>query len=619
MPLNECGLQAAESNRAILRYIVEDPDCWGDTPSSGPVREMRITSSSLTSKKDTVVSNELRADRMIPDVIEVASSSGGDVKVEFSAGSLDDFMQAFLQGTWSRPMTFDKFQGTLVSINNAASTEIKISGADYTDYFFNGQEIKTEGFTNPANNNYWSITSVAFGSGVTTITCTTDTGITEAGNAYGRVMDANDVIVLKSTVIRAGTGGLNIFDSAGGNIFSTPISAGELVVGMKIAVSGLGYETGTIQAGAGELDGETFIINDGVNSVTFEYDSNDAFERGNVQVEIGVNANATAANIQAAIMDQLRKNKLLCSASVSTDTVTVRNVHPDQFANASTTAITEQATSTVVSSFAGGTNTHGVYTITALTSDVITVAETVAINANAGPVPVTIKGSHLRNPGDLDEIIRQSFSIETGFSDVSQYFLVKGLRVGSFELSLSSGEIVNGMVAFEGKDTSLSTVSAFASGYDLLASTSTPILNATTNVGQIFKNGEELSSAIQSISIKGDASLRAQRAVGSKFPAGIGVGRFMLSGKVTSYFETLDMYDHFLNHDTVSLGFNFLDNDRNYYFFTIPALKFTTDPISPSGIDKDVMEELEWVAIRDSNLNTQFMIDRFSSLLPPSA
>ena len=727
MAVNLCGLQAAESNRAVLRFLKEANDCWGVTPATGASREMRVVSSSIAVTKETAVSNELRADRMVSDVIETAASSGGEINVEFSAGSLDDFMQAFLLGLWTRVMTFDKFKGANVSINNnAGTTEVKIAGGDFTGYFTAGRKIKTEGFITPANNNYWSIVSVAFSGGVTTIITDGTTGVSESGVSYSSVFDANDAFVVKNTTIRAGTAGAKAFDSNGNNAFASAIAAKQLVVGQKIHVSGMGYESGTIQiagekeagsiafsataaAGdkftiddgdttvqfsfvatggtglnvnigasasdsatnlaaainasalnvtatpttgtcaivndnfvggsitedvdsgtvstvtdftggtAGVADGETVTINDGVNQVVFEFDSDSAFTRGRVGVTIGATGDDTAANLQAAIMDQLWKNKVQVSASVATDTVTVKNLHKDQIANAAATALTTDSAAVTVTNFSGAQNVFGFFTVTALADDVVTVSEDVATLANVS-LPVTIKGSHLRNPGDLEDIHAQSFSIETGFTDVGQYFKTTGLRAGSFSLNIASGEIVGGSIALMGKETTISNETVLGqTPYTVLSSTSTPVFNATTNVGNIYKNGEILATALQSIELTGEATLREQRAVSNRFSAGIGTGRFNLTGKITSYFETLEMYDHFLNHETISLAFDMSDNDFNAYWFTLPALKITSDPIAPGGIDQDVTEEMEFVALRDANLETMFMIDRFSSTLPATA
>jgi hypothetical protein len=167
-------------------------------------------------------------------------------------------------------------------------------------------------------------------------------------------------------------------------------------------------------------------------------------------------------------------------------------------------------------------------------------------------------------------------------------------------MTVAAGELVSITYNLMGKETFAGgTTTLGASPYSPLDSVSNPVLNGTTNVGSIFKNGELLAVAIQSIELTGEAGLREQRAVGSRFSAGIGTGRFNLTGTIETYFETLEMYDHFLNHDTISLAFPFEDNNFSTYWFTIPALKVISDPIAPGGIDQDITESLEFVAIRD--------------------
>ena len=157
---NLCGTNSAESNRVILRYLAEDPTCWSVTPLVGKPREIRLTSSTLTAVKQTKIASEIRADRMVPAIIEVGAESVGDIAFEFSAGAFDDFLQSFVLGAWSRPMTLDKFKGSAVSVT--ANNIITIAGADYSNYFTVGRTIKLEGFLTPANNNYASISAIAF-------------------------------------------------------------------------------------------------------------------------------------------------------------------------------------------------------------------------------------------------------------------------------------------------------------------------------------------------------------------------------------------------------------------------------------------------------------------------
>lgn len=607
--VNACGISAAESNRVSLRYIEEDPDCWAVTPTSGITRELRLTASSLAASKETQTSTEIRADRMVSNIIEVGASTGGDVEGLFSIGTYDDFFQAYLGGTWSRTMGFDRFAGNIVSFTD--TDEVTIAGADYTDYFAVDQILKTEGFLNEANNAYWTVATVSFTGGNTVLTFDETTAVAESGTAYGVIMDANDVI-LRSANVRAGTGGANAFDTNSNDEFAAAISAGDLRIGQRIAVEGLGYDTGTVTFSGVGADGETITISDGEQTVVFEIDNDSAYTAGNIPIAVGGTAAAQGTILAAAINDALRQGKISVFANDdAAGEVTVKNFLG--FDGAMSDAVTNATTV----DFTAGSATFGVYTITGLTSDTITVAEPVATNANSGSLVVTFKGSHLRNPGVLSEIKKRSFTIETAFTDVQKYLLMKGLRVGSFQLSVSAGEMVTCQYTLAGRGTTPGVVTTLNTApYDPIGSTTTEVLNATVNVGEIRKNGTALTTGIQSIELTGESALREQGGVGSKYSLGIGVGQLAISGTLEAYFETLDLYYNFINHDTIALSFDFQDNDGNFMTFTLPAIKITSDPIAPSGIDADVTEQIEFAAQRDPTLNTEMMIDRMSSLQP---
>ena len=606
-------IQSAESNRAVLRAIAET--VWGTTPGSGNTRELRLTSSSPAPSKETFVSEEIRADRMVSSIVEVAASVSGALNGEFSAGTHDDFLEAFLLGTWTKPVTFDSFKGSFVSITS--TSQITVAGiADLTQYFTSGRTIKLEGFTTETNNGYFTLSGVS-GS----VLSVSGTPLTvEAGSAHTRVTDANDVIVASSSISFADAGASTI---NGTGAFTAAIAAGELVVGQKIFVDGLGYEQEVSTVGTNPAAGETWTITDSADTdiaktVIYEFNSSAAnVTAGNVYVPIGGTAALTGDNLAAAVMAQFAAgNTAVYATSDGLGAVTFTN------ANGTGGTLTDGTGGDITgTTFAGGdASLHGFYTITALTNDAITVDRQPTTDANSGTAVITIKGAHLRNPGDYNDIVKRSFTLETGFTDIDKYFVKRGQRVGSFSMSVSAGEIATINFDFMGRDvyTAVATVLGNAGTYTVLPATSTEVMNATDNVGAIYKNGTALSSAIQSIEMSGEASLREQRAVSSKFPAGIGYGRFNLSGTVMAYFDTLDFFNDFLNHATVSMAFNFVDVFGNTYYFTMPAVKFTSDPIAPGGIDQDVMEELEFQAFRDATYGTQFMIDRFSSTLPTS-
>lgn len=598
----------ADSNRASIRYIPESTADWGVTPAGGRSRLMRFTSSTLTATKETTVSEELRADRMVSSVPEVAAGSEGEINFELSAGSQDDFLQAFLLGFWTRPMTFDYFKGLTVSW--IANNTIQLTGGDFTGYFDAGRRIKTEGFKAAVNNGYFQIASVAVVGLNTTIVVNTTTSVAEVSSSATKVLDANDVIVLNNAALRLGTAGASTIDSNGANAFAAAIAADQIVFGQKLfidlPVSPVTFDSYTVTFTGAGADGDTIIVNDGKNIKTFE---------AGVDYTTGANETATVASLVEALQAARAAGDLEIKASAAAGVATVY-------------VLTNSATSAIVDSVDAGTEiavsakvpataptARGFYTVIALADDVITVSP--QIPTVAAPGVVNIKGSMLRNPGDVADITPQSFTLEQGFNDVNLQFIQNGMRVGTYSLDVSTGAIVTGSMAFQGKETGvLSATKLGAAPYVALETTATEVMNATTNVGNLTKNGAILSTAVQSLTLEGDASLRNQNAVGSKYPRGIGTGRFNLTGSITAYFEDLNMYSHFLDHDTISIGFDFTDLDYNVYYYTIPALKITSDPVSPTGIDEDVLEEMEFSALRDPQTQTMLQVDRFSSILP---
>lgn len=479
----------ADANRASIRVVEES--VWGTTPASGNTREIRLTSSSLAANKETAISDELRSDRMVSDMSEVAASSGGDINFEFSAGAQDEFIAAILMGAWTRPMERDFFKGVNVAV--ASTSTFTVSGGDYTDYFVVGRRVRLAGFTDPANSTYHEIQGVAHSGGVTTVTITDTDLVVEAGSATTAVFDANDVVVMSDTTIQATANGF----SSTGTPFATARAAGQLVPGQKIHVSGL-------------------------------------------------------------------------------------------------------------------TGAEGYFTIVTVADDEITTNPVPGSVVSAGD-PVTVKGSLLRNPSDVANIIQRMFTIETAFYDINQYQIQTGMVPGSMSLEVSTGAIINGTIGFQGRETSMSgTETLTTGGYNVLDTVPGEVVNATTNIGSLTKNGLDLASAIQSLSLTVEGNLRTQSAIGSKFARGIGAGRLNITGSMSVYFEDAALFTDFLNHSTVSLSFTITDADGQVYIITIPALKIAQNQISPEGIDQDVMETIEFTAIRDPDTDCQIQIDRFS-------
>lgn len=598
----------AEANRAVVRYIAES--VWGTTPGSGVVRTVRMNNSSITGTKETQVSEELRADRMVPGIVEVGAGTEGSMDSELSIFSHDDFFEQFLLGAWSLPN--GKMYGLVVkgsAVSVSTINQIKLAGKDYTKYLEDNQYVKLEGFKTVANNGYFRINGVPTFSGGDTLIAVDETLVVETGSVYTKFLDASDVIH-KSTLTAITAG--NTINGGGANAF-----AGQtLKAGQKIYMEGLGKETGTLTATVADpTEGDTFVVSDGTDSITFEIRTDSTLvAAGNVHVAFSATEATLATNIAAAIMDQFKQEKFRVSATAAAAVVTLTN------GRGTGGSITESSTGLTVANFSGGdAKKFGFKTISSLPNDdTIVTTEELTADANTGALQVIIKGSHIRNPGTVADITKKQISAETSYTDVDKNMSHNGLRLGTLDMGVSVGEICSVSFGFQGRETkplSAGTVLG-ASPYTVLDAPATEPLNATANVGTISRDGVALAS-ITSLELSCDAALRSQRVVGKKFPTGIGYGRLSITGSFQAYFENFDLYNVFRNHNTVALAWDFEDADHNRLFFRLPAVKFSANPVAPSeGIDTDVMDPVEWTAQRDPVLNTMMLLDRFSSVYP---
>jgi hypothetical protein len=89
---------ASGSGRQIA-YIAET--VFGTTPATPTFKVLRATGGALRTNKSTVVSDEIRSDRNVSEEIQVGQDVTGSYNFELSYGTLDDFLEAALCGTWA--------------------------------------------------------------------------------------------------------------------------------------------------------------------------------------------------------------------------------------------------------------------------------------------------------------------------------------------------------------------------------------------------------------------------------------------------------------------------------------------------------------------------------------
>ena len=136
------------TNRVKIARVREAT--FGVTPATPAFKAIRETSSALAINPQTMISQEIRSDRQVTDLILVGVQAGGNVGGEMSFATMDDDLEEVLQGTWSSNPNITV--ATLdTEISDVSATTLTVVAGLGTP-FKAGMIVLTGGFTTPANN-----------------------------------------------------------------------------------------------------------------------------------------------------------------------------------------------------------------------------------------------------------------------------------------------------------------------------------------------------------------------------------------------------------------------------------------------------------------------------------
>lgn len=146
----------SDSNRVEIGYILETTP--GQTPATPELKELRFTSESLNNNIQNVTSSEIRSDRQVTDLVQVAAENAGDINGEMSYETFDDFFIAALMGT---------AYSTAISLSAASDIAADATGFTATTSDFTaieltiGQWFRVEGFVDTTINTYYQALTIA--------------------------------------------------------------------------------------------------------------------------------------------------------------------------------------------------------------------------------------------------------------------------------------------------------------------------------------------------------------------------------------------------------------------------------------------------------------------------
>jgi len=228
----------ATSNRTDLKRIKEVT--WGTTPASPALIPIRYTGESLDDAISTEKSKEIRSDRMVSDLALTDAQVSGDINIELSYGSFDDFFEAAFMSTWDTPVAITAIAGDMSSTASGFSSTLatKFNSIDV------GQYVRVAGMTTPANNQLYLVTARTG----TTLTTTPIPGTIET--PPGVTMTVSSAGYLRNGVLEQSFTITEIFNDA-------TVATRRNFVGMRVKGWSLDMKTASLLTGKFSFIGKT--------------------------------------------------------------------------------------------------------------------------------------------------------------------------------------------------------------------------------------------------------------------------------------------------------------------------------------------------------------------------
>ena len=192
-----------------------------------------------------------------------------------------------------------------------------------------------------------------------------------------------------------------------------------------------------------------------------------------------------------------------------------------------------------------------------------------------------------------------SFTFEKGFTDVGQYFIYRGCRIGALDLKCKPDGAAEGSFELMGKNISTSQTTLDA----------TPTLvthKAFMNFeGGLLEGGA--SAKLLDLSFKITNGLYDARVVGSRESANIGAGKSEVTGSITVMFEDLTYFTKWLNETETSLQLTYQNGNYSTQFY-FPRVKYNGQGSPAIQSQEGIVLTLNFRALIDNALGTDVVV-----------
>lgn len=199
--------------------------------------------------------------------------------------------------------------------------------------------------------------------------------------------------------------------------------------------------------------------------------------------------------------------------------------------------------------------------------------------------------------------VRKSFTLERGFADITQYLRYRGAQVDTLQLSMTTGAVVGLTFGFWAKGMDVASAAIVGATYP--APPDTPTMDAIS--GSIMEGGAPIAVATE-VTLNLANNLNPRFVIGSAESLEPSIGRSNLTGTLSAYFESADLYNKYLNNTDSSLSVVCSDGTETFTFL-VPKLKYTGGDVPVQG-EGPVSITMPFQGILDPVTGTNFQITR---------
>lgn len=189
------------------------------------------------------------------------------------------------------------------------------------------------------------------------------------------------------------------------------------------------------------------------------------------------------------------------------------------------------------------------------------------------------------------------------------YIRFQGCRWNTLDLTLRARQSVQANWGIMGIRSPTPTA-AILSGATYTPATTTPVFNAGLNVSAMSFTGITTPPKVQAMTMRINGNTYQNDVVGSYEPDSHGIGRFEVTGTITTLFSSIDTYQRILDHGDVDFSTTLLDELGNSYVIDLPSVKLLDGGPTIGGNGQAVILEVPYQAKYDATSTATLTITR---------